>query len=253
MNDFSLNRREALIVGGLGALSLGMPGSVIGNDKVDAAGNAARSEKSCIFVLLCGGPSHIDTWDMKPDAPASYRGPYQPIATKVPGMRINEMHTELAKLTDEFLLINSMTHPGSISNHFDAMHNLLSGQSDKRVQQGMPDDQPYLGSFVTRHHPSKRNLVSNAWLIKCVGDSVFCAPNIGIGGYLGSAYAPVFVGSAENHPAMETFKSPEIYDFANKDDTDRRKALLATLESRKLDRDAGGKDWTDLRAKAMKR
>jgi uncharacterized protein (DUF1501 family) len=250
MHDYELNRRQALLVGGLGALSLGMPGAVIGSDKVDAQGNATRSEKSCIFILLCGGPSHIDTWDMKPDAPASYRGPYQPIATKVPGMRINEMHTELAKLTDQFTLINSMTHPGAISNHFDAMHNLLSGQSVKRVRQGQPDEMPYLGSFVAKHKPSKRNLVSNAWLIKCVGDPVFCAPNIGIGGYLGSAYAPVFIGAADNHPAMDTFKAPEVYDFANKDDTDRRKDLLATIESRKLDLVESGKDWSELRAKA---
>ena len=250
LNTYEMNRRQALITAGLGALTLGLPGAVIGNDKVDSEGNATRSEKSCIFVLLCGGPSHIDTWDMKPEAPSSYRGPYQPIATKVPGMRINEMHTELAKLTDQFTLINSMTHPGAISNHFDAMHNLLSGQSVKRVQQGQPDEQPYLGSFVARHKPSKRNLVSNAWLIKCVGDPVFCAPNIGIGGYLGSAYAPVFIGGATNHPAMDSFKAPEVYDFVNKEDTDRRKYLLASLESGKLDQVANGKDWSNLRAKA---
>src|SRR5687768_2772035 len=250
MTDFQLNRRQALITAGLGALTIGMPGAVFGSDNLDSQGNAARSEKSCIFVLLCGGPSHVDTWDMKPDAPSSIRGPYRPIATKVPGMRINEMHTQLAKLTDQFTLINSMTHPGAISNHFDAMHNLLSGQSAKRVQQGMPDDQPYLGSFVAKHRPSSRNLVSNAWLIKCVGPPVFCAPNIGIGGYLGSAYAPVFVGSAENHPAMENFSPPEIYDFGNEQDFNRRKELLGTLESRKLDPDARGKDWSDLRLKA---
>lgn len=250
MTDFQMNRRQALIAGGLGALSMGLHGAVLGADKTDASGNAVAAEKSCIFILLCGGPSQIDTWDMKPEAPAGYRGPYRPIATKVPGMRINEMHTELAKLTDQFTLINSMTHPGAISNHFDAMHNLLSGQSAKRVQEGQPDDQPYLGSFVARHKPSARNLVSNAWLIKCVGPPVFCAPNIGIGGYLGSAYAPVFVGSAENHPAMENFKSPEIYDFGNEADFNRRKNLLASIESQKLSGDVKGKDWTDLRVKA---
>ena len=132
-------------------------------------------------------------------------------------MQINEMHTELAKHTDKFTLINSMQHPGAISNHFDAMHNLLSGQSLKRVQQGVPDDQPYLGSFVAKHKPSSRNIVSNAWLIKCVGPPVFCAPNIGIGGYLGSAYAPVFVGSAKNHPAMDNFEPPQIYDLGDPD------------------------------------
>jgi hypothetical protein len=249
MNALELNRRQALIAAGMGTLSLGMPGAVMGTDKVDASGNAVAAEKSCIFVLLCGGPSHIDTWDMKPDAPDSIRGPYRPIATKVPGMRINEMHTELAKLTDQFTLINSMTHPGSISNHFDAMHNLLSGQSAKRVQQGVTDDQPYLGSFVVKHRPSKRNIVSNAWLIKCVGPPVFCAPNIGIGGYLGSAYAPVFIGAADNHPAMDSFTPPPIYDLGDPVRLARRRNLLTSLESDALANVAVGADWADLREK----
>ncbi len=249
MNDFQLNRRQALLASGLGTMTLGMPGAVMGADKLDASGQAVASDKSCIFVLLCGGPSHVDTWDMKPEAPLDYRGPYEPIATRVPGMNINEMHTELAKLTDNFTLINSMSHPGAISNHFDAMHNLLSGQSEKRVAQGMPDEHPYLGSFVAKHKPSTRNFVSNAWLIKCVGPPVFCAPNIGIGGYLGSAYAPVFVGSAANHPAMPDFKPPQIYDAYDEARFDYRKTLLGSLESRRLDRDQQVKDWSDLREK----
>jgi len=250
MDTFDLNRRQALVAAGMGAVSLGMPGVVLGSDKLDKSGKAVASEKSCIFVLLCGGPSHVDTWDMKPNAPLSIRGPYQPIATKVPGMRINEMHTELAKLTDQFTLINSMTHPGGISNHFDAMHNLLSGDSTRRVQQGVPNDQPYLGSVVAKHLPSKRNIVSNAWLIKCVGRPVFCAPNIGIGGYLGSAYAPVFVGSAQNHPAMDDFKPPQIYDLGDRDRLAKRRQLLTSLESSAVSQDDVGADWTELREKA---
>jgi hypothetical protein len=249
MNKYEMNRRQALIVGGMGALSLGMPGMVLGSDKLDASGNAVAAEKSCIFVLLCGGPSHIDTWDMKPNAPTTIRGPYQPISTKVPGMRINEMHTELAKVTDQFTLINSMTHPGAISNHFDAMHNLLSGQSDKRVAQGVPDDLPYLGSYIAKLKPSKRNIVSNAWLIKCVGPPVFCAPNIGIGGYIGSAYAPVFVGSEKNHPALDSFTPPEIYDPVDHDRLARRRELLTNIESNALAKDARGADWAHLREK----
>jgi hypothetical protein len=165
-------------------------------------------------------------------------------------MRLNEMHTELAKLTDEFTLINSMSHPGAIANHFDAMHNLLSGQSTKRVQEGVPNEQPYIGSFVARHRPSTRNVVSNAWLIRCVGAPVFCAPNIGIGGYLGSAWAPVFVGSEKNHPAMDNFKPPEIYDLGDQDRMDDRRALLGKLESNVLSKDRRGVEWTDMREKA---
>ncbi len=250
MNTYELNRRQALLVGGMGALSLGMPGMVMGSDKLDESGTAVAAEKSCIFVLLCGGPSHVDTWDMKPDAPDTIRGPYQPISTKVPGMRINEMHTQLAKLTDQFTLINSMTHPGGISNHFDAMHNLLSGQSVKRVQQGVTDDQPYLGSFVAKHKPSNRNILSYAWLIKCVGPPVFCAPNIGIGGYLGSAYAPVFIGSAQNHPALDSFQPPDIYNIGDPDRLARRRDLLTSIESNALGKDAVGADWADLREKS---
>jgi hypothetical protein len=248
-NNFELNRRQALLTAGMGALSLGMPGMVMGRDKLDESGNAVAAEKSCIFVLLCGGPSHVDTWDMKPNAPESIRGPYMPISTKVPGMRINEMHTRLSQLTDQFTLINSMSHPGAISNHFDAMHNLLSGQSTKRVQQGTPDDQPYLGSFVAKHNPSSRNIVSNAWLIKCVGPPVFCAPNIGIGGYLGSAYAPVFIGSAQNHPAMENFTPPPIYDLGDEKRLAKRRRLLGDIESNVLSSDPRAEDWVDLREK----
>ncbi len=226
-----------------------MPGMVVGNDKLDSSGKAVAAEKSCIFVLLCGGPSHVDTWDMKPEAPDTIRGPYKPIATKVPGMRINEMHTQLAKLTDQFTLINSMTHPGGISNHFDAMHNLLSGDSSKRVQQGVSNDQPYLGSVVAKHKPSKRNIVSNAWLIKCVGRPVFCAPNIGIGGYLGSAFAPVFIGSAENHPAMDNFKPPEIYELGDPARLAQRRDLLGDIESNVLSKTDVGLDWANLREK----
>lgn len=249
MSNYELNRRQALIAGGLGAMSLGIPGAVFGSDKLDENGNAVAAEKHCIFILLCGGPSHVDTWDLKPDAPLDYRGPYRPIETKVPGMCLNEMHTELAKLTDHFTLINSMSHPGAISNHFDAMHNLLSGQSERRVQEGKPDDQPYLGSFVAKHKPSTRNFISNAWLIKCVGAPVFCAPNIGLGGYLGSAFAPLFVGSADNHPAMPNFKPPEIYNTYDEARFENRKGLLRGLESVQYDKDKQVLDWSDLREK----
>jgi hypothetical protein len=199
----TVSRRRLLQAGGLGMLHLGIPGMVAA--RVD--GNAARSrgaaEKSCIFILLCGGPSHLDTWDLKPGAPEEIRGPYQPIATTVPGMRISELHTRMAKLTHHFALIRSMTHPGNISNHFDAMHNCLSGQA------GAPADSPYIGSVLAKVRPTQRNVASYVWLIKCVGDPVFCAPNIATGGSLGAPYAPLFVGSADNHPAKPGFRAPD--------------------------------------------
>ncbi len=250
MNELEFSRRHMLQAGGIGALNLGIPGLVLGRDRTDASGKAIASKKSCIFLLLCGGPSQLDTWDLKPDAPSEYRGPYKPIRTKVPGMYLNEMHTELAKQADQFTLIRSVTHPGGISNHFDAMHNLLSGQFEKRVKQGIPDESPYIGSVVAKHLPSTRNLVSNAWLIKCVGRPVFCAPNIGTGGYLGSPYSPVFVGSAKNHPAMDDFQPPKIYEMTDPDRFRNRKELLGNIESGTLQDHPLGKDWNELREMA---
>src|SRR5438132_3266474 len=93
-----LSRRQLLQAAGLGTLSLGVPGMVAARVGSDQSGKGA-AEKSCIFILLCGGPSHLDCWDLKPSAPAEIRGPYQPIATTVPGMRISELHSRMALQT----------------------------------------------------------------------------------------------------------------------------------------------------------
>ena len=70
---------------------MGVPGMVAASVDANRGLRGVAAEKSCIFVLLCGGPSHLDTWDLKPAAPAEIRGPYRPVATRVPGMRISEL------------------------------------------------------------------------------------------------------------------------------------------------------------------
>lgn len=242
-----ISRRGLLQAGGFGLLNLSMPGMVAARVDANLDRPVPASDKACIFLLLCGGPSHLDTWDLKPEAPAEIRGPYKPIATAVPGMQLCEMHERLSKLTKHFSLIRSMTHPGNISNHFDAMHNSLSGAPDA------PADSPYLGAIMAKLRPSQRNVVSYAWLIKCVGDPVFCAPNIGTGGYLGAVHSPLFIGSAANHPAMANFKPPEMFGAVEVDRTLERKQLLENLDP------TGGtphgerslKDWHDLRGQAF--
>src|SRR5215469_13467943 len=73
---------------------------------------AHGSAKSVIFVWLWGGPSHLDTWDPKPDAPLEFRGPFSPIATSVPGIRICELFPQLARQADTFTILRSL-HTGS--------------------------------------------------------------------------------------------------------------------------------------------
>src|SRR5262249_34836719 len=187
-------RRQFLQAGGIGALAMGLPGAVAASVETGRGLSGVAAGRSCIFVLLCGGPSHIDTSDPKPGAPEDLRGPYKPIASKVPGMRISELHPRLSGLTQHFSLIRSMTHVGNISNHFDAMHHLLSGQAMA------PADSPYLGSIVSRVQAAERKVANYFWLIRCVGDPVFCAPNIGSGGRPRAPPAPLFFAAPDNHP-----------------------------------------------------
>ena len=229
----TISRRRLLQFAGAGALGLGMPGTVAARVGGKSDGRAAG--KSCIFVLLCGGPSHLDSWDLKPEAPAEIRGPYKPIATTVPGMRISELHARMATLTKHFCLIRSMTHPGNISNHFDAMHNCLSGQA------GAAADAPYIGSVLAKVRPSQQNVASYVWLIKCVGEPVFCAPNIATGGSLGSPYAPLFVGSADNNPAMPGFKAPDV--FQATESLERMQGRRQLLEGLEQSANANNGDW----------
>jgi len=243
-----ISRRRLLQAGGLGALNLALPGMVAARVDGNRVLGRGADEKSCIFILLCGGPSHLDTWDLKPAAPEGIRGPYQPIATAVPGMRLCELHPRLAKLTSHFSLIRSMTHVGNISNHFDAMHHCLSGQS------GAPADSPYIGSVLAKVRPSQRNIASYVWLIKCVGDPVFCAPNIGTGGHLGAANSPLFVGSAANNPATPGFKGPdELFASAEPRRMQGRRQLLDSLDATTSpgEGNRATKDWQDLHHKAF--
>ena len=243
-----ISRRGLLKAGGIGALAMGMPGVVTAavNDKRGLSGSAA--EKSCIFILLCGGPSHLDTWDLKPAAPAEIRGPYQPIATTVPGMHLSELHPRMAGLTAHFSLIRSMTHVGNISNHFDAMHHCLSGQAEA------PLDSPYMGSVLAKVRPSQNRIAPYVWLIKCVGDPVFCAPNIGTGGQLGARFSPLFVGSASNHPAMPGFKAPaELLPSVAPERMQERRRLLDGLNPADTPGVGGRvtKDWQELQGRAF--
>lgn len=244
----AVSRRQLLQAAGIGALPLGMPGMVAaGVDEKRGLGRGP-GEKSCIFILLCGGPSQLDTWDLKPNAPDGIRGPYQPIATAVPGMQISELQPRLAQLTQHFTLIRSMTHVGNISNHFDAMHHCLSGQA------GAPNDAPYMGSILAKVRPSDRAIAPYVWLIKCVGDPVFCAPNIGTGGHLGAAHSPLFVGSAANHPAMPTFKAPDELQAAVVANRmlDRRRLLDDLGPSVRVREDQRAtKDWDDIHRRAF--
>src|SRR5438067_1685064 len=101
-----VTRRAALRAGSLGVIGLSLA-DLLRIQAVAAAEESPRA-KSVILLWLWGGPSHLDTFDLKPKAPIQYRGPYSPIATNVPGIQICELLPHLAQRVDRYAIIRSM-------------------------------------------------------------------------------------------------------------------------------------------------
>lgn len=118
-----IRRRDVLHVGALTALGINLADwTTIRNAVADQADVKATS---CILIWLDGGPSHLETFDLKPDAPQEVRGPFRPIATNVPGISISEYMPETAKLMDKIALVRSMT--STLGEHNFASHYMLTG------------------------------------------------------------------------------------------------------------------------------
>ena len=121
-----ITRRELLQVGYSGLLGIGLPSLLAGQAQAASKGTATRGKaKSVILVFLTGAPSHIDTFDMKPDAPAEIRGEFKPIATTVPGIQVCEHLPQLAARAKQWALVRSLSHREN--NHLLASHHLLTG------------------------------------------------------------------------------------------------------------------------------
>jgi hypothetical protein len=189
-----LTRRQLVSAGTLGLVGLSLPRLLQADARVPREGGEPRA-RACLFIDQYGGASQIDTWDPKPDAPTEIRGPYQPIATPVAGVRVGELMPRLAALADRYCLVRSMTHGNP--NHDGGTHVALTGRSQPTV------DSPYFGSVVARFRPSEANLPSYVWLQNL---DVDVQPRYRAGGFLGSAFAPLCVGEYDDNPSAANFR-----------------------------------------------
>jgi len=165
----SMNRREMLQVGALGTgLTLSQ---YLG---VRAAAAQKEPMRSAIFIFMEGAPSHQDTFDLKPEAPAEVRGEFRPIKTSVGGVEICEHMPQLAKCADQYAVIRGLTH--NVADHGLAKKYLLTGNKSSQTVQ-----YPEYGSVVSHEYPSAANLPTYVSI-----DESFVGP-----GYLGSQYSPL--------------------------------------------------------------
>jgi hypothetical protein len=135
-----ISRRSFLTIGSLGLAGLSLPQVLRARERQPEA-----RRRAVILYWMGGGPSHIDTYDMKPNAPEQVRGPFRPRATRVPGMQFCELFTRQAPLADKLSVMRGLTHTNF--DHFDAAHWVQTGYHEFRVM-GRGQPYPAQGSVV---------------------------------------------------------------------------------------------------------
>ncbi len=196
--ELGVSRRDILRVGGSGLLGLGL-GSML--ELQAAAGETSRGPgwgkaKSIIMVYLQGGPSHIDLWDPKANVPDNVRSVFKTIDTKVPGIQFTEVLPRLAKITDKFTLIRSMSYtPNGLFNHTAAIYQMMTGYTTDKVSPSgqleppSPKDFPNFGSQIIRLKPQNTPMLPFVMLPRPLQESGVVGKG-GTAGFLGKAFDP---------------------------------------------------------------
>jgi hypothetical protein len=215
-----VSRRDFLHAGSLGFLGLTMPHFF----RLKAMGAVQPSKDvNCIHLMLVGGPSQLDTWDMKPDAPASIRGPFKPIKTNVSGIEISEIFPRMATHADKFALLRSAYHTAA------AVHDTgcQMMQTGRLFQGGL--ESPNYGSVLRFEKGAKGDMPPNVLLPYTIGQLGGNLPHGDTAGFLGKAYDP-FVLNAD--PADPNFKVPDLLppDYISAVRVDRRRSWREMID-----------------------
>jgi hypothetical protein len=205
-------RRELLTVGSMGLLGLGLQ-QFFALEKAQAANGprlAGRKgfgqAKSVLLIFLQGGPSHLDIWDPKPEAPSNIRGEFKPISSKVPGIQLSETMPMLAQAVDKCTLIRSMSYtPEGLFNHTAAIYQMLTGYPPDKVSPSgqleppSPADFPTAGSHISKMKPPTEPVLPFVELPRTLQESNVIGKG-GAAGFLGKAYDPYRMYQDPNQP-----------------------------------------------------
>jgi len=193
-----LPRRSFVQLGVAGMAAAGLPRVLEARAAGLAAGLPAK-DTACILLWLDGGPGHLDLYDLKPEAPAEYRGIWRPIRTVVPGIEITELFPRQARVADRFSLIRSLHHDNG--DHFTAAHYLLTGR-------GGPN-----GSNTAGRNPSMAAIAARqcgprqpgmpAYVAVPYASSVGLRPGYFGGSYLGAQWNPFETDGDPNAAAFQ--------------------------------------------------
>lgn len=232
-----LSRRSFLQVGALGVAGLALPDFLRANSvaRLSTAVTAVPRDTAVIMIWLDGGPTHMETYDPKPDAPAEYRGPLKSIKTNVPGIQINELLPRHAQVMDKLAIVRSMNH--TTGDHFAGAHWMLTGYHGSTAERLDPM-YPSAGSIAAKLHGANQPGMP-AYVAVPVASSVGLVPGYNSAAYLGAAYNPFQTGGDPNAPnfTVQNLTLPGGLTMAQLED---RRYLLRSFDTLRRDIDASG-------------
>ena len=244
-------RRVALKAGMLGVTGLSLPDLFRAQAKAKESGSAANN-KSVILIWLDGGPSQLETFDPKPDAPAEVRGPFGICKTKTPGVNVSALMPQVAKRFEKLSLIRSLHHDNG--DHFAAGHWMTTGRfGSTSVNQAQKF--PSVGSYVSRVKGS-----NNPGLPAYVGlpsaQTIYLFPGYMGAAYLGGAYNPFDVDRVNKYLGWTgaRIRSPKwLATLGSATDDGGRTSLLKQFDTVRRDIDASGvmKTMDEFQIKAL--
>ncbi len=199
----SLNRRELLRVGGAGLLGLSLPQILRAEEQASAL---AATAKSVIFLYQFGGPSHLETFDMKPNAPEGVRGLFKPISSSAPGIEVCEHLPEMAKVMDKVSLVRTVHH--RMKNHNSASYTALTGYPpavDDIRQRDSLDLFPAYGSIVDRFAPVDSGMPTFVSYPHVIRDGSITPGQHA--SFLGKAHDPLLI---TEDPNQANFRLPQL-------------------------------------------
>lgn len=190
LSDLHLTRRGLLR---LGAVSFG--GCVLSDllRSEATAGSSAAEKRSVILLMQKGGPSQLDMWDMKPDAPVEYRGEFSSIPSNIPGYRVCELMPKLSQMCDKLAILRTVYH--SMMDHGEGMHIAMTGYAPTRNIKASGQQAPSLGSIVSKELGWRAGLPGYIAVQKEIG--------FGRSAYLGIAHDPF---ETFGYPTSDSFR-----------------------------------------------
>lgn len=254
---FAVSRRTFLVAssGGLAGTMFGRPRSAAQETSAATGGRA----KSTILFFLSGGASHIDMWDMKPGAPAEYRGPFQPMATSAPGVQLCEHLPLLARQAHHLTFINSVGGTVNTNDHHAGYYYNLTGHvpdptflSQGNNRKPYADDWPFMGAVVANKRPPNPRLTNAVTLPSMPGAPAYTRPGQ-FAARLGIEYDPLYVDGNPDDPLKFYAPALTLEGGVTAERLTNRRALIKQLDGtrRAFDEYASVQTWQRQQERAM--